>query len=112
MSLSPEEEALLVQAERLAKRAAQEDWCHGETIAAEADMMEKLAPIIRRLQADNARLREAALCVTTDVAQDCLENPIGFYDRLALGWYRVATSATDGLGVALTHPAKGESADE
>lgn len=48
------------------------------------------------------KLRAAALVVTTDIAQDILEDPCGSADREKEGFHRVAVTAVDRLNQALT----------
>ena len=46
-------------------------------------------------------LHVAALTVSTDLAQDCLEDPIGWHTRETQGWRRLAVSASNRLRDAL-----------
>lgn len=52
-------------------------------------------------RAEARRLRETLLAVSTDLAQDALEDPIGHAERRAGGFVRLAASQADAIQMAL-----------
>lgn len=63
--------------------------------------------VLMRYTADGVRVDrqrdviDAALVVSTDLAQDCLEDPIGWHNRETEGWRRLSVSAANKLRDAL-----------
>jgi hypothetical protein len=52
------------------------------------------------------KLRGALLCVSTDLAQDALEDPIGNAERAATGFYRIGRGARDVVRAVLADEGK------
>lgn len=69
--------------------------------------IEPWATVRRRLLAMTEQTAElgaviaAARTVSTDLAQDCLEDPVGWHEREESGWRRLAVSASNRLRDAL-----------
>jgi hypothetical protein len=69
-----------------------------------ARLREEVARLLARNVADDALLYElhmAALVVSTDLAQDALEDPIGNHEREKDGWRRLSVAAATRLANAL-----------
>lgn len=46
---------------------------------------------------ERTELRECLEAISTDIAQDCLEDPIGFAEREKAGFYRIGKGVRDKL---------------
>ncbi len=63
---------------------------------------------VRRLVEQRSELRTVLMVISTDLAQDCLEDPVGYYEREKSGFYRLGKGAVLALKAALATPGPGE----
>jgi len=84
-------------------------WAHGENACAPdaygwsvpyADIV-KLRERMEQAEARVAALEAAALTITTDAAQDALEDPIGNHWREKAGWVRISKEANRQLNAVI-----------
>lgn len=85
-----------------------EDLCRTDALRMkDGHNLDRLKAEARRARAREDLLERALYVVSTDLAQDALEDPFGNEERAKAGWFRLGRGAVEAVRAALSPDAKG-----
>jgi hypothetical protein len=71
------------------------------------EKLDEACALLQRTEARARKLEETLMAVSTDIAQDALEDPIGHDERKRAGWYRLFAGTMGAVRSALDPPKEG-----